>query len=85
MGHHGQRDGADEKLLDAVQATAVVCCANSDRLYHSADPSLMGLIRDHGAARYFSDCPPVEGETIPPHSALVFTIGSNGTIEAEYQ
>ena len=84
VGHHGQRDGADEKLLQAVQARAVVCCANSDRLYHSADPALMALIRAHGAARYFSDCPPVEGETIPPHSALVFTVGDDGTIEAEY-
>ncbi len=85
VGHHGQRDGADEKLLQAVQARVVVCCANSDRLYHSADPALMALIRDHGAKRCFSDCPPVEGETIPPHSALVFTVGDNGTIEAEYQ
>ena len=85
VGHHGQRDGADEKLLEAVQAKAVVCCANSVRLYNSADPKLMALIRDHGAKRYFSDCPPVEGETIPPHSALVFTIGDDGAIEAEYQ
>lgn len=85
VGHHGQRDGADEKLLQAVQARVVVCCANSDRLYHSADPALMALIRDLRAKRCFSDCPPVEGETIPPHSALVFTVGDNGTIEAEYQ
>lgn len=85
VGHHGQRDGADEKLLEAVQAKAVVCCANSVRLYNSADPRLMAMIRSHGAARYFSDCPPVEGETIPPHSALVFIIGEDGTIEAEYQ
>jgi hypothetical protein len=85
VGHHGQRDGADEKLLQAVQAKAVVCCANSDRLYHSADPKLMASIRDRGARRCFSDCPPVEGEIIPPHSALVFTVGDDGTIEAEYQ
>lgn len=85
VGHHGQRDGADDRLLDAVQAKAVVCCANSDRLYNSADPGLMSSIRDHGAKRFFSDCPPVEGETIPPHSALVFTVGDDGTIEAEYQ
>ena len=85
VGHHGQRDGADEKLLDAVQAKAVVCCANSVRLYNSADPKLMAMIQDHGARRYFSDCPPVEGESIPPHSALVFTVGSDGTIKAEYQ
>lgn len=85
VGHHGQRDGADQKLLEAVQAKAVVCCANSVRLYNSADPKLMALIRDHGAMRYFSDCPPVEGESIPPHNALVFTIGDDGTIEADYQ
>lgn len=84
VGHHGQRDGADEALLDAVTPGIVVCCASSDRRYNSAEPQLMRLIADRGAKRCFSDCPPVEGEQIPPHSALVFTIGAEAEIEAAY-
>ena len=85
VGHHGQRDGADRALLEAVRPSAVVCCASSDRRYHSAEEQLMQLIADCGAARYFSDCPPVAGESIPPHSALIFTIGGDGAIRAEYR
>lgn len=84
VGHHGQRDGADGALLDAVRPRAVVCCASSDRRYNSAEPKLMQLLAECGARRYFSDCPPVQGEEIPPHSALVFTIGADGDIAAEY-
>ena len=85
VGHHGQRDGADRALLEAVQPSDVVCCASSDQRYHSAEEHLMQLITDCGAKRYFSDCPPVAGETIPPHHALIFTIGADGAIEAEYE
>ncbi|MBQ6465055.1 MAG: hypothetical protein IJJ43_02150 [Oscillospiraceae bacterium] len=85
VGHHGQRDGADDALLAAVSPSAVVCCASSDQRYHSAEEHLMRSIADCGAKRFFSDCPPVVGETIPPHSALVFTIGADGAIEAEYR
>lgn len=85
VGHHGQRDGADDALLAAVRPSAVVCCASSDQRYHSAEEHLIQSIADCGAKRWFSDCPPVEGETIPPHSALVFTIGADGAIEGEYR
>lgn len=85
VGHHGQRDGADANLLAMVQPRAVVCCASSDRRYHSAEPGLMRLIADCGAKRYFSDCPPVEGEEIPPHSALIFRIGASGAFTSEYR
>ena len=85
VGHHGQRDGADETLLEAVGASHVVCCASSDRRYNSAEPGLMRRIAEHGARRWFSDCPPVEGEEIPPHSALVFTVGADGAISGEYR
>ncbi len=84
VGHHGQRDGADAALLDAVQPKAVVCCASSDRRYNSAEPGLMRLIAERGAVRLFSDCPPVEGESIPPHSALVITVGAAGKLSWEY-
>ena len=85
VGHHGQRDGADNAVLDAVQPGYVVCCANSDRKYNSADPRLMQAISERGTKRFFSDCPPVEGECIPPHHALVFTVGKDGTIDAAYR
>ncbi len=85
VGHHGQRDGADAAVLDAVQPRYVVCCANSNRKYNSADPLLMQAISERGARRLFSDCPPVEGECIPPHHALVFTIGDDGTVDAAYR
>lgn len=86
VGHHGQIDGADEALLDAVRAQAVVCCASSDRRYNSAHPELLKAIRDKGAALYFSDCPPVpEGAAPPPHKTLTFTVGENGIENAEYR
>lgn len=85
VGHHGQRDGADAALCQAVRPRAVVCCASSDRRYQSADPDTLRMFSDGGAALYFSDCPPVPGETPPPHHALVFTIGAGGAFTAEYQ
>lgn len=72
VGHHGQRDGANPELLAAIRPAAVVCCASSDRRYHSADPELLRMIAASGARLYFSDCPPVpEGiPAPPPHRAL---------------
>ena len=85
IGHHGQRDGADAALLQAIRPKAVVCCASSDRRYRSADPDTLRLCSDSGAALYFSDCPQVPGLDLPPHHALVFTIGAGGEFTAEYQ
>ena len=85
IGHHGQRDGADAALLQAVRPRAVVCCASSDRRYQSADPDTLRIFSGSGAALYFSDCPPVLGEVPPPHQALVFTVGAEGAFTAEYQ
>ena len=84
VGHHGQADGADEPLLDAVRPKAVVCCASSDRRYNSADPSLLQMIRGKGAALYFSDCPPAPDGELPPHGTLVFTVGKDGIKSAKY-
>lgn len=85
VGHHGQRDGADSALIEAIRPKAVVCCASSDRRYLSADPDILQQFSDSGAALYFSDCPPVSGTVPPPHQALVFTIGAEGEFTAEYQ
>ena len=84
VGHHGQKDGADEALTKLIRPTAVVCCASSDRRYNSAHPDTMKLLADHGAALSFSDCPPVPSMQIPPHEALRFTVGPNGALDVRY-
>ena len=84
VGHHGQKDGADTALAEAIRPAAVVCCASSDRRYSSACPDTLKLLADCGAKLYFSDCPPVPGMSIPPHQALAFTVGSAGALEARY-
>ena len=76
--------GYDEALAELIRPTAVVCCASSDRRYNSAHPDTMKLLADHGAALYFSDCPPVPGMQIPPHEALRFTVGPNGALDVRY-
>jgi competence protein ComEC len=85
VGHHGQRDGADSALMEAVRPEAVVCCASSDRRYHSAHPELLRLLSDAGASLWFSDCPRLPGLDLPPHQALVFHIGAEGAYTAEYE
>ena len=82
IGHHGQRDGADEALLAAVRPQAVVCCASSDRRYDSAHPDALALVAACGARAYFSDCP-IDG--VPPHQALTFRIAGPDAIEARYE
>lgn len=84
VGHHGQRDGADEALIRAVGPEAVVCCASSDRRYESAHPELLRLLSDSGADLWFSDCPQLPGLRVPPHEALVFSVGAEGEFQAEY-
>lgn len=85
VGHHGQADGADEALLDAVRAKAVVCCASSDRRYNSAEPGLLKTIRAKGAALWFSDCPPSPDGEVPPHGTLTFRIADHEIKNAEYR
>lgn len=85
IGHHGQRDGADAALAEAIRPKAVVCCASSDRRYQSACPETLRLFSQRGAELYFSDCPRLPGLDIPPHQALVFTVGEAGALSAGYQ
>ncbi|MEG1658187.1 MAG: MBL fold metallo-hydrolase [Oscillibacter sp.] len=86
IGHHGQKDSATEDLLRAISPAAVVCCASSDRRYHSADAGILQMARACGAALYFSDCPAVPeiAQTLPAHQALEFTVGEQGTFTARY-
>ncbi len=85
VGHHGQRDGADQALLSAVRPKAVVCCASSDRRYESAWPDTLHLIQANGARLWFSDCPALPELDTPPHRALVFTVGGPEGMTACYQ
>ena len=94
IGHHGQKDGADAKLIETIAPQATICCASSDRRYQSADPGVLQMVAAHGSKLYFSDCPTFEsdvgilsaadGKPIPKHSATTFTIFENGNIHAEY-
>ena len=84
VGHHGQKDGANEELLAAIRPRAVVCCASSDRRYNSAHPDMLRMITESGAALYFSDCPRLPGLDLPPHCALTFTVGAAGVLSAQY-
>ena len=84
VGHHGQRDGADAALIQAVRPRAAVCCASSDRRYQSAHPELLRFLLDNGIDLWFSDCPQLPGLDLPPHEALVFSIGEEGAFQAEY-
>lgn len=86
IGHHGQKDGATEALLRAIAPKAVVCCASSDRRYHSADAGVLQKAVDCGGKLYFSDCPQLPGitENLAAHQALEFTIGENGALDARY-
>lgn len=86
VGHHGQRDGADEEVLQAVAPQIMVCCASSDRRYNSADPGLLRMAAEMGIELYFSDCPelPPEIPAPPPHHALEIEIGESGSIQTSY-
>ena len=83
LGHHGQKDSITPELLEWITPRHAVCCASSDRRYNSAHPAPLGLLRAHGANCWFSDCP--EGEDIPPHSELTFSIGPDGAVEGAYR
>ena len=84
VGHHGQIDGADQALIDLVRPRAVACCASSDRRYNSAHPDLLRMLKESGADLFFSDCPQLPGLNVPPHQALVFTIGENASLTGQY-
>jgi len=84
VGHHGQKDGVTQELLDAIGPKAVVCCASSDRRYNSAHPDVLNLFQQAGADCYFSDCPKLPGLDLSPHSAVSFAVGAGGALSAQY-
>ena len=86
VGHHGQKDGIDEKHFRMISPGLTICCASSDRRYDSADPRLIRMIRENGSELRFSDCPklPEDMGSIPPHRLLRITVGGEMSIEASY-
>ena len=85
VGHHGQRDGISRPQIQRIAPKAVVCCASSDRRYHSAEPGILRMMADSGAVLFLSDCAPGPDVTVPPpHSALTFTVGADGALQGVY-
>lgn len=86
IGHHGQKDGADLELMQAVNPEIMVCCASSDRRYGSANPDLIQLAMKLGINCFFSDCPDLpHGVVSPrPHHALQFELQEGKEIQAYY-
>lgn len=86
VGHHGQKDAADEALLRAVHPDVMVCCASSDRRYGSAWLELMELAERLGIRVLYSDCPPLPAPltTPPPHRALQLELLPGQPMRIEY-
>lgn len=88
VGHHGQRDGADEALVEAVSPRVLIVCASSDRRYESMHPEILGLFTAHdpNTAYLLSDTPELAPWTdgIPAHKASELTLGEDGSIQTAY-
>ena len=88
VGHHGQRDGADEALVNAVSPRVLIVCASSDRRYESMHPEILGLFKAHNPnLRYLlSDTPelPPWTDGIPAHRYSELTIDEDGGIHTAY-
>lgn len=88
VGHHGQRDGADEALVQAVSPRVLVVCASSDRRYESMHPEILGLFRAHDPNTVYllSDTPDLAPWTdgVPAHKALEVTLEADGSIRTAY-
>lgn len=88
VGHHGQRDGADEALVNAVSPRVLIVCASSDRRYESMHPEILGLFKAHNPnMRYLlSDTPelPPWTDGIPAHRYSELTIDEDGGIHTSY-
>ncbi len=86
VGHHGQKDGVSQKLVEMIRPEATICCASSDRRYESAHPDALRVLANAGSKLYFSDCPQVSDftENPPPHRALEFLLERDGSRTAHY-
>ena len=69
LGHHGQQDSVTPELLTAIAPRHAVCCASSDRRYHSAHPDVLALLRRNGARCWFSEG---GGRAAPPGADLSY-------------
>lgn len=88
VGHHGQRDGADEALVQAVSPRVLVVCASSDRRYESMHPEILSLFQAHDPNTVYllSDTPDLAPWTdgVPAHKALELNLCEDGGIQTAY-
>lgn len=88
VGHHGQRDGANEALAAAVSPRVIVVCASSDRRYESMHPEILSLFVNHNPNTNYllSDTPDLAPWTngIPAHRASELTVLEDGSVKTAY-
>lgn len=46
IGHHGQKNGVNERLLNKIQPSTVIICADSARKYDSACPEIISMLKE---------------------------------------
>lgn len=86
VGHHGQKNGLNKKLLYAVSPRYTVICASSDRRYNSAAAELLEMTAAFGSKLVFSDCPEAAPYTdgVYPHLGVQFDIFADGEMNVQY-
>lgn len=86
VGHHGQENSMDEKLLKAIAPRYAMICASSDRRYDSAAPQVLKMLHQAGTELYFTDVPNVPPFTdkLKPHCGVCAEILHNGSMSVKY-
>lgn len=86
VGHHGQENSMDEKLLEAITPSYAMICASSDRRYDSAAPQVLKMLYQAGAELCFTDTPNVPPFTdeLKPHCGVCAEILHNGSMSVKY-
>ena len=86
VGHHGQVNALEPKLLYAVSPKYAIISASSDRRYESAAPGILQMLHDFGTKMYFTDVPkvPPYTEGLIPHEGVAFEIMQDGSMFVRY-
>ena len=86
VGHHGQANALEPKLLHAVAPRYAIISASSDRRYESAAPKVLEMLHDFGTEMYFTDVPEVPPYTdgLIPHAGVAFEIMQDGSMFVRY-
>lgn len=83
IGHHGQADGLNSRVLDILSPGIIVCCASSDRRYGSANNLLISEAKARNIRLIFTDGVEVGDDGC--HCASVFLIEPLKNIAFEYE